>query len=279
MTSTKTAVAHGAAQTPGWEIGWAQIVGIHHRVTEDTCDYRLPAGYPGRLSLALALADGVGGGARGDVASQALVQHCLALPDSALGDEAAMGGWLRQADAEVQRALRQVTFSPGAATLAAAWLQADGSGHCLRVGDARLYHFSAQGETRLQTQDQTYAHLGLAPPADASLDDPASMVGTGFMGAPEWVALCLATGEWLLLCSDGLHRGINAASMAGHLLAHANMEDACIALAQAARAAGSEDDISLLVAKRGGVGNGELQPGAALPFPWWQKITHKIRQG
>jgi protein phosphatase len=268
MTSTETAVAHGAVQTPGWDIAWAQIVGIHHRVTEDTCDYRLPADYPGRLSLALA--DGVGGGARGDVASQALVQHCLALPDSALGDEAAMDGWLRQADAEVQRALRQVTFSPGAATLAAAWLQADGSGHCLRVGDARLYHFSAQGETRRQTQDQTYAHLGLAPPADASLDDPASMVGTGFMGEPELPPLCMAAGEWLLLCSDGLHRGIDAAGMAGHLLAHANLEEACIALAQAARAAGSEDDISLLVAKRLKA-NGVRQLDSC--SRWWHKFV------
>ncbi|TAN47574.1 MAG: hypothetical protein EPN21_17195 [Methylococcaceae bacterium] len=244
-------VNHGAAAPPGWEIAVAQITGVRHRISEDSADYRVLDATPQcGGAICLALADGVGGGARGDIAGQALVRHCLALPRPLLGQADAMAAWLKLAEAEVQRALRAVTFSPGAATLAAAWLASNGIGHWLRVGDARLYRVAADGAAAALSHDQTYDYLRETPPAGAQGGDPARMVGTGCMGEPQLETVSLGRGDTLLLCSDGLHRGLGAAEMAGLLAMHASLEDAGIALVLAARAAGSEDDISVLLARR-----------------------------
>lgn len=131
----------GRASGRGWQVAWAQIIGRHHpRITEDAVAHRLTTlpGAPADL-LNVAVADGVGGGARGDVAADTLVTHCQHMPTSAYGQAADMAEWLKQAEAVVQQALRQVTYSPGAATMAAAWLGADGHGHVMRVGHARAY--------------------------------------------------------------------------------------------------------------------------------------------
>lgn len=247
-------LTHGVASSSGWKLSWAQIVGTRHRITEDACAYRIvsrsAAAEASSTGLYLAVADGVGGGARGDIASQALVKHCMAMPERLQSEAASVADWMRLAEGEVQRALRTVTFSPGAATVAAAWLDADGNGHIQRVGDARLYRVYVTGEVEALTADQTYSQVGETPPPGADGEDPARMVGTGFMGEPDLQSLSLQPGEALLLCSDGLHRGLDTMAIAGLLLDHATLEDACIGLAETARAAGSEDDISVLVARR-----------------------------
>lgn len=248
------APGHGSTSVQGWQLGWAQIAGTRHHITEDALAYRTVAastlGATCNTGLYLAVADGVGGGARGDVASQALIQHCMALPKRLQGDAAGLTEWMRLADGEVQKALRKVTFSPGASTLAAAWLTADGNGYLLRVGDARLYRVYADGKVEALTADQTYSQVGETPPPGADDEDPARMVGTGFMGKPDLQALSLHPGEALLLCSDGLHRGLNATAIANIMLCHTNLESVCISLVEAARAAGSEDDITVMVARR-----------------------------
>jgi serine/threonine protein phosphatase PrpC len=164
--------------------------------------------------------------------------------------------WMLLAEGQVQLKLREVSYAPGAATLAAAWLlptraddgAAGAQGHILRVGDARLYRFDGQALEPL-TEDQTYASVGESPPEGATLDDPARMVGTGFTGRPEVLPVQLAAGDMLLLCSDGLHRGLAACRMA-ELLSQGGELDACaLRLGQAARRAGSEDDITVLLAR------------------------------
>lgn len=256
----------------GWQIAWAQLTGCHHRVNEDRVAIRaIPPAITPHASpqgVFLALADGVGGGARGDVAAAALCQHALQLADGDYCQPQAIAHWMGQAENHVQAALRQVTFAPGAATLAAAWLGADGSGHLLRVGDARLYRLDEQGLTPL-TADQTYAHTGETPPPGAQPEDCANMVGTGFMGEPDVHPVQLAPQQRLLLCSDGLHRGqtdaqLHAALQTPDAQSPQGLAASVAQLVQAAREAGSEDDISLLVARR-------LLPSRLV---WWRRWLH-----
>jgi len=250
---------YGQIQQGGWYVAWAQLIGVHHpSLSEDSVGHRMAALTPDGCALSLAVADGVGGGTRGDVASSALADHCTQVPRVLLGDAEGLTGWMRKAEGEVQLKLREVSFSPGAATLAAAWLMPDGSGHLMRVGDARAYRYGVAGHgatpdmpalTSL-TNDQTYAYVRETPPEGGSLDDPARMVGTGFMGEPEIEPLHLDAGEALLLCSDGLHRGLDAAQM-GHILCKASdLAEAARQLAIAARECGSNDDISVLLVQR-----------------------------
>ena len=251
---------HGGATLSGWQLGWAQVIGSRHAsLSEDSLAHAgrvLPGSAPdGPSALCLAVADGVGGGARGEVASAALAGHCVAVPAELLGHADGISKWMLLAEGQVQLKLREVSYEPGAATLAAAWLlpacgtPASGAhGHILRVGDARLYRFDGEQLVPL-TLDQTYASVGEAPPEGATADDPARMVGTGCTGRPEVVPLQLAPGDTLLLCSDGLHRGLTSQDMAELLRQGGDLGACALRMTQAARRSGSEDDITVLLAR------------------------------
>ena len=252
----------GGTTVDGWELGWSQVIGSSHaQVSEDSLahDARTLAGQPPGTprALCLAVADGVGGGARGDIASAALAGHCVLLPSELLGHAEGIAQWMALAEAQVQLRLREVSYAPGAATLAAAWLLPAASssdapsrvcGHVLRVGDARVYRFDGHSMDCLTT-DQTYASVGETPPEGARFDDPARMVGTGFAGEPEVLPLQLAPGDTLLLCSDGLHRGLTARQMAALLRQGGSLDACALRLAQLARHEGSDDDITVLLAR------------------------------
>lgn len=263
----------GGANLRGWQLGWSQVIGRRHALVCEDSLAHAGCATPGRSrngpqALCLAVADGVGGGARGDIASAALTTHCVALPCELLGHAEGIRQWMLLAEGQVQLKLREVSYAPGAATLAAAWLLPvagnDGAlgaqGHILRVGDARLYQFDGQ-ELACLTSDQTYASVGEAPPEGALPDDPARMVGTGFTGRPEVTAVRLAPGDLLLLCSDGLHRGLSTGQMAALLRQGGELVTCAERLAQAARRAGSQDDISVQLARV----NRPQHPAAAAP--------------
>lgn len=249
----------GHVQKGGWSVAWAQLIGVHHpKLSEDSLAYRMAGQSQEGAELTLAVADGVGGGARGEVASRALATHSTSVPRDSIGDGGAIAEWMGQADAEVQRQLRKVSYAPGAATLAAAWLKPDGRGHLMRVGDARVCLYDAVGAETAQrlcallsaTTDQTYAHMLETPPQGACMDDPARMVGTGYMGEPELIEVHVASGQTLLLCSDGLHRSLSPDQM-GRILGQAkDLSTAVYQLARDACLRGSTDDISVLLAQR-----------------------------
>jgi serine/threonine protein phosphatase PrpC len=249
----------GGSVLPGWQLGWAQVIGRRHpRFTEDSVAHasRLLAGrvLGSAQALYLAVGDGIGGGSRGEICSAALTSHCISLPEELLGHADSIARWMELAEGQVQMKLRQVSFSPGASTLASAWLQPAEAGACvangfiMRVGDSRLYRFDGQHVTALTT-DQTYASVGEMPPEGASPDDPARMIGTGFMGQPELLPIELSIGQTLLLCSDGLHRGLSEQHIAELLHEGGDLRTCALRLAQEARLAGSDDDITVLLAQ------------------------------
>jgi serine/threonine protein phosphatase PrpC len=249
----------GHVQKGGWSLAWSQLIGVYHpSLSEDSVAYRMTGLSQDKSALSLAVADGVGGGARGDVASRVLTEHSIKPLFGLIGDADGLAQWMRMADTEVQRKLFEVSFSPGAATLAAAWLKPDGSGHLMRVGDARVCLFGAAGGDTFRsvhtlisaTKDQTYAHLQELPPEGACMDDPARMIGTGFMGEPELTEVHVDPGQTLLLCSDGLHRGLTADQIGQILAKSKDLAEAARQLASEARLRGSNDDISVLLAHR-----------------------------
>ncbi|MCA0215565.1 MAG: protein phosphatase 2C domain-containing protein [Proteobacteria bacterium] len=252
--------ASGSKSEGGWELGWAQLAGTGHKDgCEDGVGHAIPGGSALRNDarpLAAAVADGVGGGARGSVASAALVDHCIRLPVESLSNDTYIQRWMELAEAHVQLKLREVTFSPGAATLAAAWLfpgtQAGQAQGCVvRVGDARAYVLSSEA-VRYMSEDQTFERMGEQPPEGSRPEDPARMVGTNFMGTPEVVRVSLVPGDVLLLCSDGLHRGLTSSQITAHLGLAQDLASCSKVMAQSARANGSQDDITVLLARPAG---------------------------
>lgn len=254
-----------AGSHSGLALAWASRAGPHH-LNQDCAGacWRPPEAGGG---VALAVADGVTHGAAGDVAALALVQHWLAGPVPGQGVQQ----FLLAAEPAVAAALRQHTPEPGAATGAACWLQADGTGWATRVGDCRLLRAvpppAGGGAAAWQVQpllpDQTHAlvypalHLD-ATDADAA-QQPARMVGCGSLGEPEWVQVALGPGDLLLLASDGLHAVLLPQDWATVLQRHlgagttapaAALKALANDLLQTAVARGSDDDITVLAVLR-----------------------------
>lgn len=103
------------------------------------------------------VADGVGGGAAGDVASSTLLNTCASVSMDTLDADGVIT-LLHKADADIKHALSQVTDQRGAATMVAAWLNEQAEGFLTWVGDARIYQIDimlAQTENTGITTENT----------------------------------------------------------------------------------------------------------------------------
>lgn len=197
------------------------------------------------------VADGVGGGSHGEVASQVALRHCAAARD--LRPQALLRQ-VQGADAAVAAALAPLSDSPGAATLVALWLRGR-SARLLHVGDARalLFRRDWKGSWRLawRTQDQTYAAMGQTPPEGGEPDDPCRMVGTGAVGEPGLRQFRLRDDDVVLLCSDGLHRHVSDGALTETVSAGLRMglglDNVVRELVSQAARNGSTDDITVLL--------------------------------
>jgi protein phosphatase len=237
----------------GFVAAYASEVGAEHAQNEDCCSH-VPSA---RVPTFCGVADGVGGGAHGEIASSALLAHCARAPREVYRDPLRLVDWVSRADAEVRAAIERRTNRLGAATLAAAWFPARGEAHVVNVGDCRVYQLKPQRQhcdIERITEDQTYAALGQRPPTNGSADDPARMVGAGAVGTPPVVRVSVRERELLLLCSDGVHKFVTdseiAAIVAKGLGAGQPLKNICAELVSTARQNGSRDDASALLAQR-----------------------------
>ena len=235
------------ARRPRIESGWASVCGAGHARNQDAVLAAAPL---------FAVADGVGGGSAGELASSQLLAWCRDVQPSAWRRPDTLAAKLRQADSALADALRRL--NPGgrsATTFAGAWLGPDGRGCIAHIGDSRILQLRprrGEWQCSAMTVDQTYANLGETPPAGGQPDDPARMVGVGAAGDPAVARLRLRENEWLLLCSDGLHRFVPAPLLAARcrLGAGSALQTLAQDLAQTALARGSRDDISVLLVRR-----------------------------
>ena len=237
----------------GLMAGYASEAGNRHASNQDSCTHAPSAERPGFCGVA----DGVGGGAHGEVASSVLLSHCAEAPKATYRDPDRLVDWVIQADARVAEAIARRTRQAGAATLAAAWFPSEGTAHLVSVGDCRVYRLSPGGQRysiRRVTQDQTYASVAEAPPPNGRPNDPARMVGAGAVGVPSVVKTPIREGDLLLLCSDGLHKFVAdeqiANIVADGLGEDRSLETICGALVRTAKSNGSHDDASALLVLR-----------------------------
>lgn len=242
----------------GWRWAGTRRIGSRHLASGGVCEDALQAGVVGQR-LQLMLADGVSGGACGEVAATALATYGAACP-------ADVASWMDQADSVVREALAERTSAPGAATFAGAWLSESGTALMTRVGDCRVYVFE-QDESRARyrlapaLRDQTLAYMGYVAPNHPRALCPAHMVGNGNMGRLEWVRANVPPKGGVLLCSDGLHAVVSDNMLNDwlvevlHPAGHQSIDPAqwsqfCERLIDEAQAQGSDDDVALLLAVR-----------------------------
>lgn len=203
-----------------------------------------------------ALADGVGGHDRGEVASREAVEHLLSSFGAAPAGEplgALLTRLVREANAHVYEIARQAV--PGgssmATTLVACGLRYDRA-VIAHAGDSRCY-LIRKGEARLLTRDHTVAQdqsrLGLLSAKEAA-DTPTRHILSRSLGADPFLNVetsdhQVMPGDVLVLCSDGLHNSISEFDLALTAGNGDHLGDAARQLVALANARDGGDNISV----------------------------------
>ncbi len=222
------------------------------------------------LSGSLAVvADGVGGGAKGEDASRIAVQTFLQVYfNSSSGTIPAR---LKLASTAANEAVYEHAQSQGGATMAttlvAAAILPGGQVHILNVGDSRAYHYS-HGRIVQLTRDHTVAQqmLDLAPAEQSVKPGPAAhstltrSVGAEPTTSPDLFASQLAAGDQIVLCSDGLYKHLDSDHDLEQALAMMNQpQQTANQLVALANSNGGTDNITVIVIQFGA--SRERMPG------------------
>src|SRR5690606_29790158 len=220
------------------------------RNNEDSLDYYIDRS--GSLALAV-VADGVGGTAGGEVASELAVRTVIDRLRRALTPELAerphdlaamLGAAIEQANEAILLAQARMPTLANMATTIVALLTDARTLAVAHVGDSRCYRLRAGRLTAL-TADHTVAQEmlekhGFSPAA--LVDSPYHQVLSQALGTEPPPAVTISEHPWragdlYLLCSDGLTRHLNEHAIAQILLSAASLPAAAAALIDAANAA------------------------------------------
>ena len=205
----------------------------------------------------LAIADGMGGHAAGEVASRVAIQSVAPLDDDSPGAD--LIGGLRSAVETASGYLHDMVAADsaleGMGTTLTAVLFAGQRLGLVHIGDSRCY-LMRDGQLTQVTHDHTLVqHLvdeGRITPEEASIHPQRSMITRSLTGHGE-LELDLSirevrVGDRYLLCSDGLSGPVSEETLAETLRTAADPTSACEQLVELALRAGGPDNVSVIVA-------------------------------
>jgi protein phosphatase len=203
-----------------------------------------------------AVADGVGGGPSGEVASEIVIRTLATLetgPRPAEPDRA-----LREAVGAADRGIREaVAADPdldGMGTTLTALLADGDQLDLVHVGDSRAYAWRDGSLTQL-TRDDTYVQglvdRGVLSPEEARAHPQRALVTQAVHGGginPSYARLPARPGDRYLLCSDGLSDYVEDAAIARTIAGEQDLRRCAQQLVDLALAAGAPDNVSVILA-------------------------------
>jgi protein phosphatase len=204
----------------------------------------------------LAVADGMGGMAAGDVASNIVIAAMAPLDEDVPGD--ALVDALRHAVGIANQQLRNtVDANPsleGMGTTLTAVLFSGSKIGMVHIGDSRAY-MVRQGEFAQITKDDTYVQMlvdeGRISPEEASSHPQRSLLTRALDGRdidPEYSVRQVLKGDRYLICSDGLS-GVVSSETIGESMRDIADPQACVErLVQLALRGGGPDNITVVIA-------------------------------
>ena len=203
----------------------------------------------------LVLADGMGGHAAGELASQMMVAHMERL-DADPGDNdmlALLGSVADDANREIARVIRERPETNGMGTTLTALMFNGRELGLSHVGDSRGYRLRG-GRLEQLTMDDTFVQSlvneGKLDPEDVSTHPQKSLILKAYTGRsvePTLQLLDVRAGDRLLLCSDGLSDPVTASTIESELRA-GTPEIAAQRLIELALRSGGPDNITVVVA-------------------------------
>jgi PPM family protein phosphatase len=225
------------------------------------------SGYAGEHLLLIA--DGVGGAARGDVASSTAVQVLRRLDETPAGDllEALAGALHRTHDRIAELVEQDPSLDGTSTTITSALFDGSRIG-VAHVGDSRGY-LLRDGTLSQLTRDHTFVQSlvdeGRITEEESRSHPHRNLILRAVDGVhdtdPDLFILDLAPGDRLLLCSDGAS-GVLDRDRLGDILSTGTVDYAVVELVRASLEAGSSDNVTCVVADVVEAGSGEGRTGA-----------------
>ena len=236
----------------------------------------------GNLGSLFMVADGMGGEASGEVASQIctltvpkrLYEHLKSLDQVS---EANFVLLLRESIEYANQIIHQKALSDpihrGMGTTATVAALFGPYVFVAQVGDSRAYLIRNNELTQL-TRDQTFLNylkeIGVEVPADPEMDSRKSIL-TQAVGSSESVNVKVTytkirQGDSLLLCSDGLYNMVLATDILATVKGTEPLANKCKSLIDRANAHGGTDNITVVMAEFSGPGLPPAAPTAVVEF-------------
>ncbi len=253
------------ARTLQLSVGFHTDVGKVRRVNEDSLVAIPPV---------FLVADGMGGHARGDAASQAVAR--VFSRDFSVGEPTtvdAVNSALSRANDDVRAlsenadsgpALSGTTVTGVALVATSASVSHDstssvGESHewmVFNIGDSRVYEWDGTELSQITVDHSAVQELveaGVISPHEAEVHPDRNVI-TRAIGAAEWVRpdvwlVPLGTARTFIMCSDGLTKELDDAAIAHILRGTDEVEHVADALVDAALAAGGRDNVTVVVVR------------------------------
>lgn len=202
------------------------------------------------------VADGMGGHAGGEVASELAVGTALTILGQTAGLPARdrLETAVQAANANIRdKAATSPRYRDMGTTLVAVLVEGQALA-VAHVGDSRLYRLR-RGQLAALTRDhslqQEFIDKGLYTPEEARAKVARNLLSRA-LGLADEVAVDIAThavqaGDRYLLCSDGLHEMLGDAEIAALLGRPGKLPEVCNSLIELANAHGGNDNITVVV--------------------------------
>ena len=233
------------------QIGFKCDKGIMRQNNEDACFVLL------NDNIYL-VADGVGGGNAGEIASRTAVSEIARMVNEAAMDQyrspEEIFGFFADIIEDVNEQIYQMGLQSQqnrgmATTIVTAYIRMN-SAYIDNIGDSRAYLFRS-GKLGQITRDHTYVNelidKGVITEDEAEHHEQKNVItkalGTEHRADPDFY------NDILLLCSYGLYGEVPAEKIAQILKTDQNMNDMCTSLVQEALAAGGRDNITVICLK------------------------------
>lgn len=204
----------------------------------------------------LALADGMGGHAAGEVASQLMIEKLEPLNRDPEDNDllALLGASARDGNAAIAKHVAEHPDTEGMGCTLSALLFNGTEFGMIHVGDSRGYRLR-DGKLTQITKDDTFVQSlvdqGKLDPADVSSHPQKSLILKAYTGRdvePTLSMLDAQVGDRLLLCSDGLSDPVTASTIES-ALGQGTLDDAASMLVELALRSGGPDNVTVVVAE------------------------------
>ncbi|MCP9621948.1 serine/threonine protein phosphatase [Nocardia otitidiscaviarum] len=203
----------------------------------------------------LALADGMGGHAAGEIASQLMIAALAHLDDDEPGDDllGKLDRAVREGNAAIADQVEEEPELDGMGTTLTAILFAGKKLGLAHVGDSRAYLFR-NGELTQITRDDTFVQSlvdeGRITPEQAHTHPQRSLIMRALTGneiEPTLIVREARAGDRYLLCSDGLSDVVSDETI-GNTLREGTTDEAADRLIELALRSGGPDNVTVVVA-------------------------------